>query len=298
MATRAIVTSAADSKFFPLLKGLVLSIRRAPSIAHLPMVVLDLGLGDADKAWLAQQNVTTIRIGWDIEFLASAGVAEYIKAQAWRPFLPRHLPEAEVYVWMDADTWIQDERAVLLAIECARREDAIAVVPEISRFYRTLFLPPRELRSAELAIYSACFGAEVANRLAMMPLINSGFFALARNSQVWSLWASLLSDMYRRSLNFYTEQTSLNYLIYARNLPFVSLPAYCNWIALHALPSFDETRGRLVEPGAPLQDIWIVHMAGPTKDGEHVLRTTAGKTVLRSLRFPETPTQPEASRPA
>ncbi len=70
-------------------------------------------------------------------------------------------------------------------------------------------------------------------------------------------------------------------------MPFFPLPAYCNWIALHALPSFDDTRMRFVEPGPPLQDIWIMHMAGQTKEGEFSLRTPSGNTVRRSLRFPE-----------
>ncbi len=179
LTTRAIIASAADSKYFPLLKGSVLSVRSFPDIADLPIVVLDVGLAENDKMWLTEQKVALIRIGWDFEHLASAGLGEVTKSQAWRPFLPKHLPNAEVYRWMDADTWIQNAQAVHVAIEYAKRTGAIVAVPEISRFYRTMFAPPLKIRSAELAIYRSCFGADVTDRLITMPLINSGFFAMA-----------------------------------------------------------------------------------------------------------------------
>ncbi len=62
LTTRAIIASAADSKYFPLLKGSVLSVRSFPDIADLPIVVLDVGLAENDKMWLTEQKVALIRI--------------------------------------------------------------------------------------------------------------------------------------------------------------------------------------------------------------------------------------------
>ena len=285
MRKNAILVSAADDKFFPLLQGLVSSVRRAKEIADLPIIVLDVGLNADGKGWLNKHSAKVVRVDWDFESLAIANVPEFFKAQAWRPFLPRHLPDAQVYVWMDADTWVQDEQAILLAIECACERPSIVVVPEISRFYQTMYGPGHEFRTKEASIYRTCFGKRLAYQLTAKPLINSGFFAMARSSEYWTLWADVLREMYRRVIQFYTEQCSLNVSIYARNMKWVPLPAYCNWICCHALPAFDEDRHRYVEPGSPHQEIRIMHLAGPTKTGEHQISTSKGRTITRSLRF-------------
>ena len=285
MKKNVIIVSGSNHKFFPILQGLVLSVRRARAIADLPMAVLDVGLTDEDRTWLAAQDVSIVHVDWDFAFLASYGMPEFFKVLTWRPFLPKHLPDAEIYVWMDADAWVQDEQGVLLAIDCAAG-GAIAIVPEIHSYYRTMYEPPHEVRKAELKIYQACYGDETANSMISKPLINAGFFALAKDSDGWSIWADVLRTMYERPCNFYTEQCSLNFCIYARGMRCVPLPAYCNWICCHRLPAFDEKSGRLVEPGPPHQDIWIVHLAGRAKEEECQLETIDGKTITRSLRYP------------
>ena len=287
MKKNALIVSGSDHHFFPLLKGLVLSIRRSHEIANLPMIVLDVGLTSEDQIWLTAHNVATIRIDWDFEFLGLSGVPEYFKVMNWRPFLPKHLPDAEIYVWMDADSWIQDEQVVLLAIECASKSGLMALVPEIHPYYRSMYESPHEIRSKELSIYRACFGDDTANELITKPIINAGFFALAKKSESWSMWATVLRDMYHKVIDFHTEQCSLNVCAYKCNLQFIALPAYCNWCSYHRLPAFDEERQRLVEPGPPHHDIWLVHMTGGTKNGSQTLATTTDKRIYRSLRYPE-----------
>lgn len=288
MKKKVIIVSGSDHTFFSFLKGLVLSIRRAREIADLPMVVLDLGLTPEDKIWLLAHNVSTIRIGWDFEFLEGLGLPEYWKAMTWRPFLPKHLPDAEIYVWMDADAWVQDEQGVLVAIECASKPGGImALTPEMHPYYRLMYVPAHEIRSRDLAIYRACFGDSVANDLIAKPLINAGIFALAKNSNAWSLWASVLCSMYQKKIDFLTEQCSLNFCVYARNLSYIALPAYCNWSCNQRLPAFDEDRQKFVEPAPPHHDIWIVHMTANTKGIQHIIATTTDKRICRSLCYPE-----------
>jgi len=249
-------------------------------------VVLDVGLTADEIKWLASVDVSTLRIGWDFDVLEGLGLPEFFKAMTWRPFLPKHLPGFDVYVWLDADTWVQDERAVLLAIELAK-SGSLVIVPEISRFYPDMYAAdPAKERLAERKIYTACFGAERATNLIARPLIKCGFFAMAASAQGFKIWADVLREMYRKVVDFYTEQCSLNYCVYEGNLKICSLPAYCNWICIHALPGFDPSRQRFIEPGAPIQDLWIVHLAANTKNGQHDLRTPSGQTVQRSLRYP------------
>ena len=50
------------------------------------------------------------------------------KAQFARPFLPRHFPGYETYLWIDADAWLQDWRAVELYVAAACG-DRLAITP-------------------------------------------------------------------------------------------------------------------------------------------------------------------------
>jgi hypothetical protein len=123
-----------------------------------------------------------------------------------------------------------------------------------------MYMPPKDTHSEEMVIYRACFGEEMASQLGPLPQINAGFFALAKDSDTWMLWAEILRRMYLKSLSFYTEQCSLNYCIYSVNVPMTALPAHCNWICYHALPYYNAERKTLTEPAPPYQNLWVVHM--------------------------------------
>ena len=80
--------------------------------------------------------------GWDIEFPGRDRMPETFKAQVARPFLPRHFPGYQMYLWIDADAWLQDWRAVELY--CARRvASSLAITPEIDRAYKRHYKRPK-----------------------------------------------------------------------------------------------------------------------------------------------------------
>ena len=130
--SRLLIASGADRNYFPLLRDTVLSIRERQ---HEPAIgILDLGLDTEHRHWLSSRVEYIVRPEWDLDFPCREQMPETFKAQVARPFLSRHFPGYEMYLWIDADAWLQDGRAIDLYVDAAGR-DKLAITPEIDRAY-------------------------------------------------------------------------------------------------------------------------------------------------------------------
>jgi hypothetical protein len=288
-----IVVSAADSGYFPLLQDAVASVRALNR--EVAIGVLDLGLNEAERGWLAGQAARVVRPGWDVEFPRQERTPEALKAQVARPFLPRHFPGHEMYFWLDADAWLQEWRAVELYCAAAGRE-RLAIVPEIDRAYKRHYKRPK-LFGLTLAwkCYREAFGWRVADRLGRNPMVNCGVFALHRDAPHWEAWQRIMTGVLQRTRFFYVEQIALNYAIYAERLPVNLLPAYCNWMPGDAAPAFDAQRARFVEPYAPHETIGVMHLAGKEqKEQVFTLARLDAGTITTGLRYRDTRGLPQA----
>ena len=282
-----LIVSGADSGYFPLLRDTVLSIRaQRPDAA---IGILDVGLEAEQREWLAERIAHLVHPGWDIDFPHRDRTPEVRKAQFARPFLPRHFPGYETYLWIDADAWLQDWRAVELYLAAAG-PDKLAITPEIDRAYKRHYKRPKLFgRTLAWKNYREAFGWRVADRLGRNPMVNCGVFALHRDAPHWQAWARVMRQVAQRTRFFFVEQTALNYVIFAERLPVNFLPAYCNWMPGDATPAFDAANGRFVEPYAPHEVIGIMHLAGPEQK-THIFRLNRldGGEVATSLRYSET----------
>lgn len=279
-----VFVSGGDSGYFTLLKDTVLSVRAQRPAAAIG--ILDLGLTAAQRGWLAEQGARVVTPGWDIDFPGRAQMPDTFKAQVARPFLPRHFPGYETYLWLDADAWLQDWRAVELYCTAAAR-GRLAIAPEIDRAYKRHYKRPK-LFGHTLAWknYREAFGWRAADRLGRNPMLNCGVFALRHDAPHWAGWARLLAQVLRRSRFFFVEQTALNYLVFAEGLPADLLPAYCNWMPGDAAPAFDRRRGLFVEPYTPHEAIGVMHLAGREQKTQIFrLACLDGGSVETSLRY-------------
>jgi hypothetical protein len=282
-----LISSGADAAYFPLLRDTVLSIiaqRRDVAIG-----ILDFGLAAEERVWLEERVTHLVRPGWDIVFPQRDKTPEARQAQLSRPFLRRHFPGYETYLWMDADAWLQDWRAVELYLAAAGREK-LAIVPEIDRAYKRHYKRPKLLgRTLAWKCYREAFGWRVADRLGRNPIVNCGVFALHHDAPHWDAWARVIGQVAQRTRFFYIEQTALNYVIFSERLPVNFLPAYCNWMPGDAAPAFDAARGRLVEPYAPHEIIGVIHLAGEAaKSHTFRLRCLDGGALETTLRYSAT----------
>jgi hypothetical protein len=257
--SRPIIVSGADSGYFGLLRGCIRSIRDKPEGASIELGVLDVGLDEAERGWLEGQGAKIVVPGWDIDFPGREAAPRHRQAQYGRPFLPRYFPGHDPYLWIDADAWVQDWRAVELFLRGAAQGE-IAIVPEIDRSYRNFFHAREEFQGVIGEGYRAIFEEEVAAGLTHLPLLNSGVFALAAGAPHWQAWADILTASLQRSQDSLIDQSTLNHVIYEQELPAHFLPAWCNWVCHHAAPIRHGVEGFLSEPNLPYLKLGIVHL--------------------------------------
>lgn len=293
-----IIVTGADSGFFEMLQDLVLSIRELPEGRDCALAVLDFGLTDEQRGWLVPRVTYIAKPDWDIKFPSMDRTPEYKKSSVVTPFLPKYFPGHGVYIWIDADAWLQDWLAIPLLVEGARR-DGLAAVLEVDRNYDSLTSGLRlhlhkhnpllrgrirKVRSLLQRRMDKFYPPSGGQRYLLKPLINAGIFAIAADAPHWAAWA----DSYRRArIRDYrdlSDQVPLNHAVYTRGLPVHRLPAWCNWVCCHALPMIDTERRLLVEPSLPHHPIGILHMAAGTKDGTHEMHMIDGGTVVSALR--------------
>ena len=274
---KTIICTAADHRFFDLLMGLIRSIRDKPEGRGIGIGVLDLGLTVEQRQSLAPLISHFAEPGWDMAFPEGSlgpthAAKDGYKAMTARPFLPRYFPGYDIYIWIDADAWIQDWEA----IDCLERAASwgeIAIIPEMDRAYRTSYDYGRKRRWMR-ENYRRFFGEEAARKFRHMPVLNSGVFALRRDAPHWQAWATDFQAGLLRQPDLTVEQTALNFTLYSRRLPHHFLPARFNWLVNKATPKFDLTRKLFTEPLLPHQPLGIIHLSGRAKDIQHMVWTT------------------------
>jgi hypothetical protein len=283
-AADLIIVSGADGGYFPLLQDAVLSVRaQCPEVA---IGVFDLGLAGDQRAWLTGRVRHVVSPEWDFDFPGRERAPQVLKAELARPFLPRYFPGYRMYLWLDADAWLQDRHAVELYCAAAGR-NKLAITPEIDRAYKRHYKRPK-LFGMNLAwkSYREAFGWRVADRLGRNPMINGGVLALHAEAPHWEAWRRVLARVLQRTSFTPAGQTALNYVIFAEHLPVNFLPAYCNWMPGDAAPAFDAARGLFVEPYAPHQVIGVMHLAGAEQKSQTFrLNRLDGGTIDTGLRY-------------
>lgn len=285
-STDLIIVSASDSGYFSLLRDAVASLRALHRTVAIG--VLDLGLTEEERTWLRAQGAQVLRPGWDVEFPGQERQSEILKGLVARPFLPRHFPGYAMYVWLDADAWVQDWRAIELYCSAAGR-NRVAITLELDRAYKRHYKRPKPFgMNLAWKTYRQAFGWRVADRLGRNPTANCGVYALHRDAPHWQVWGRIVAGLLRRQRFFFVDQIAMNYAIFGEKLPANFLPAYCNWAVGDALPAFDYQRGLFVEPYAPHEVIGVMHLAGrDQKTGRFELARLDGGTVETSLRYGE-----------
>lgn len=289
MTEKTIAITGGDAAYFDLLRECVGSLRATPEGQAMALGILDCGLTQEQRTWLAEQGAAFVTPDWDFDFPARAKLKDGYKALTARPFLPRYFPGFDLYLWIDADCWVQQGDALAL-FQRAARTGALAVAPEIHRSMRHYRHAWKEFSTVNGAAYEAAFGKETAERLIRYPLINAGVFALRSDAPHWQGWADLLRDALQRSADM-TDQITLNVLVYDHGFACEPLPSRCNWPVHHATPAWDAERGLFVEPAMPYEPLGIVHLTIHTKrletlDVRELGGSHPGEVRPRSLRWP------------
>lgn len=295
---RIALVTFTDAGYLPLTQELIASLRRFPEAAGIDTCILHAGLDEESAARLAAIADRTAETGWNFPDPWLERWPPHRRARTCPPFVPDSFPGYDIYVWIDADAWVNDWSGVDLLIRGARK-GALAIAPEVDRAYlrltggfgtswlfnRPLFAkPPFLYKNARRAL-----GRETARALSKYILLNTGAWALPAGAPHWDAWKRTM----RRFLDtgrVYGDQISLNAAVYGETLALEVLPALCNWLVFQARPLWDPVAQRFVEPYLPHAPIGIIHLASEDAMRADPTATvpvtcTDGTIIKRSLRY-------------
>jgi hypothetical protein len=282
-----VVVSAANDRYYPLLKGLMDSVEKR--LGKVPLTVLDLGLAADQVVEIRDKGGDTVVPDWDVD-LEGKKIRErngktvlcpsYFRAFTAQPYLPKYVNGHDIILWIDADAWVQDASCVELYVRSAR-DGRMSISLEVDRCYG----PGYWRLKSHLVEMSHAFGLRKGYKLAKTHTANVGVLALRRDAPHWRLWQEHMQYACARKPHERSQQWALNYVVWFDRLPTDFLPAYCDWISFEATPMLDELSGLLVEPQPPYHPIGIMHNAAQDKNKVYEVKTLQGNTLHRTMRY-------------
>lgn len=259
---RTLAVTAADEAFVPLLEGLLGSLRQWESTPIDDLACFDLGLSRSSRSRVASQTRFLVKPAWDlpVDKETRARKPAY-RALTVRPFLRDYFPGYDVYLWLDADLWVQRKAALGAYVKGASTKGlAVATQSHPAYVHQTSVVRQRvfHLRSY--------YGPQGAEPLEVEAYYNAGVFALGASAPHWTAWArSFRAGLERTGGSLVNDQTAINHAIWHGRLPVEALDARFNWCCHLAAPFFDRIRRRFLEPVEKGRPLGIIHMTAQTK---------------------------------
>lgn len=190
----------------------------------------------------------------------------------------------DVYIWIDVDCWVQKWATVDWLIQGASNS-VLCITAELDRAYLQ-FCGQSVLFDWANRTHETFFGETVASRLRNFAVLNSGVFALRRDSSLWALWDQNMRDALLINYDFFAKKFSLNKAVYTEDFPRNILPTTCNWLANHGLILFNAETSTFAEPNLPRLPLGIIHLPGGSKNKEHHIQVLDRGTLMKTnLRF-------------
>lgn len=277
----AVVVTAADETYAPLLRDLLDSLEPHRASLQVAVACLDLGLSEQTRAEIATRVEHTVVPQWPFRPHARFDSDRRHLSRAARPFLPDLLPGYATYVWLDADTWVQQAQGVRWLIDAARMAD-IAAVPTVHRMYS---FADRDIAWL-YERYRMALGEGLARELMHLPYINAGVMALRAGSPLWRNYARRFQtalDNWQGA--FLSDQAILNAAIHLDGTSVQRLPAKTNWLCHLARPVWNGQTRLLAEPALPFDPILIVHNTFDDKTAQGSIEVLGGQPRRTRLTF-------------
>ena len=212
-----------------------------------------------------------------------------------RAYLPDYFEDYKLYIWLDADMWLNDIKSFNL-YEKGAFNNKLTIVPQSDRAYvknanvEWLFGFPKKIKTINYKNISKSISKALGRKYAFHSTLNAGAFAINDNVNIWKCFQKNIKLAAKKGRIFGTDQVALALSIYEDGLPSEFLPAYCNWMCEFNMPKFDSENGQFVEPYIPNHPIALVHLAGldDIRLDKNILsdvETLDGLQIKKSLRF-------------
>ena len=284
---RVVIISACSSAFFEYYLDLIESLDDVGLGQRTALGLVDLGLTPAQRQLLVQRGVRIVAATWPIEPPPAFASLDYFGFVA-KPYLRELLPGYELYLWLDADMWVQND-AFFRHLCAGAAAGRFAVASEADRDYRA---PTLKLRLWMLNNYRRGYGLARALRLVFAPIVNNSLAAAHVDAPHWAIWQRDYEQIVRGAGRLIAmDQLSLQRALFSNDLPVDLLPATNDWVCSRALPAWDRATHLFVTPGrawssAPHRVISVLHLTTPTRGRPFAIPDTGGGTSQRYLHRP------------
>jgi len=291
-----IIVSSADSKYFFLLKELFLSLDKSGILSDYQFSILDTGLTEEQRIFFLDNSVIIKEAIWNTSVPKFKILGrDNLKTQVARAYLPDYFEDYKLYIWLDADMWLNDIKSFNL-YEKGAFNNKLTIVPQSDRAYvknanvEWLFGFPKKIKTINYKNISKSISKSLGRKYAFHSTLNAGAFAINDNVNIWKCFQKNIKLAAKKGRIFGTDQVALALSIYEDGLPSEFLPAYCNWMCEFNMPKFDSENGQFVEPYIPNHPIALVHLAGldDIRLDKNILsdvETLDGLQIKKSLRF-------------
>ena len=291
-----IIVSSADSKYFFLLKELFLSLDKSGILSDFQFSILDTGLTEEQRIFFLDNSVIIKEAIWNTSVPKFKILGrDNLKTQVARAYLPDYFEDYKLYIWLDADMWLNDIESFNL-YEKGAFNNKLTIVPQSDRAYvknanvEWLFGFPKKIKTINYKNISKSISKSLGRKYAFHSTLNAGAFAINDNVNIWKCFQKNIKLAAKKGRIFGTDQVALALSIYEDGLPSEFLPAYCNWMCEFNMPKFDSENGQFVEPFIPNHPIALVHLAGldDIRLDKNILsdvKTLDGLQIKKSLRF-------------
>jgi len=291
-----IIVSSADSKYFFLLKELFLSLDKSGILSDYQFSILDTGLTEEQRIFFLDHSVIIKEAIWNTSVPKFKILGrDNLKTQVARAYLPDYFEDYKLYIWLDADMWLNDIKSFNL-YEKGAFNNKLTIVPQSDRAYvknanvEWLFGFPKKIKTINYKNISKSISKSLGRKYAFHSTLNAGAFAINDNVNIWQCFQKNIKLASKKGRIFGTDQVALALSIYEDGLPSEFLPAYCNWMCEFNMPKFDSENDQFVEPYIPNHPIALVHLAGldDIRLDKNILsdvETLDGLQIKKSLRF-------------
>ena len=296
MTKDKIIVSSADSKYFQLIKELFLSLKKADVFNEYQFAILDTGLSEDQYTYFKDNNVKIEEAKWNVDVPKYKILGRnHLKTQVARAFLPDYFPNFKIYIWLDADLWLNDLSTFHL-YERGAMQECLAITPQSDRSYfnnanvEWFMNFPKKVKTINNKNISKSISKKLARKYAFYSTLNAGAFAISSKREIWDCFQKNIKLAAKKGRIFGTDQVALALSVYEDKIPTQFLPAYCNWMCEFHLPMFNEQSKKFIEPYLPYHPIALIHLAGldEIRKDKNILskvKNIQGETLNRSLRF-------------
>ncbi len=296
MKNKTAFVSGCDANYFPMLLEWLHSVSRFEQSKNIDICILDAGLKPEQIERLKPHVTAIVNPNFPPEVPAhKVRGREYLKGCICRPFIREMFPGYETYLWMDADTWVQDWRAIELYLEGARR-GKLTITAQADRAYtrqiriKWLGAIPLKIRGFYYSNALKAFGFKTAKKILPYQVLNAGAFSLPGDAPHWDRWQTLAVLAAKKGKVFTAEQLSLGIMSYLEDFPVEILPAWTQWLCENK-PLWNPDTQSFIEPFLPHETIGIVHLSGLDdirldRSIMSEFQTPEGKTLTHTYRYP------------